>query len=475
LSDNHRVRNRGHNRTSVALLSTCAALFSSCGGGSGGNAAPPTYSIGGTIQGLRGAGLVLQNNGGGNLSVPAGASSFQFPGSATSGTAYDVTVLASPLGPPAQTCIAQNGSGTVSNSNPHISVTCATVASELLIGVDANGTIYAFPIDPDTGSLRAASVTVTAGATALATDPSGKFVYTASLSASTVSGYTVTSAGGLQSIPGSPFPAPGAPDGLVIEPSGHYLYASTAPGFLGYSVDSADGVLTPIAGSPFPPPPFTPDPAIPAGPVSCQAGCAATTSALVATTFYGVPSYTLAAFTIDSTTGALTGTSTSTLPDADAASEDLVIDRSGNFLYVTGSDPGLLQYKLDSANANVTLINDLDTPTITFGVMTTEPSGKYLYASASVNDADQVLLEQFSIDPATGLLTTVPTAPLIRQPPHAITLVVEHSGKFLYAVSGATVYGYSIDDTTGQLTQLTNSPFTISATLTAVSTALIPQ
>jgi hypothetical protein len=42
-------------------------------------------------------------------------------------------------------------------------------------------------------------------------------------------------------------------------------------------------------------------------------------------------------------------------------------------------------------------------------------------------------------------------------------------------VSGATVYGYSIDDTTGQLTQLTNSPFTISATLTAVSTALIPQ
>jgi len=64
--------------------------------GCGGNSTPPppaSYTIGGTVTGLTGAGLVLQDNGGNNLSVSANATSFTFSIGVASGGAYSVTAL----------------------------------------------------------------------------------------------------------------------------------------------------------------------------------------------------------------------------------------------------------------------------------------------------------------------------------------------------------------------------------------------
>ena len=58
-----------------------------------------TYSVGGTVSGLTGT-VVLQDNGGDNLSVTANGS-FSFPAKLASGAAYSVTVLTQPSG---QTC-----------------------------------------------------------------------------------------------------------------------------------------------------------------------------------------------------------------------------------------------------------------------------------------------------------------------------------------------------------------------------------
>ncbi len=55
-----------------------------------------TYTIGGTIAGLIGSGLVLQNNGGNNLTVAASATSFTFSAPVASGGSYSVTVLTQP-------------------------------------------------------------------------------------------------------------------------------------------------------------------------------------------------------------------------------------------------------------------------------------------------------------------------------------------------------------------------------------------
>ena len=56
--------------------------------------APQSYTIGGTVSGLSGTGLVLQNNGGNNLSVSANGR-FTFTTAIASGSTYNVTVFRS--------------------------------------------------------------------------------------------------------------------------------------------------------------------------------------------------------------------------------------------------------------------------------------------------------------------------------------------------------------------------------------------
>ena len=67
------------------------------------------YTIGGTISGLTGTGLVLQDNGGDNLTI-TGNGSFTFATALTSGSSYDVTVLTQPSSP-SETCAVTDGRG----------------------------------------------------------------------------------------------------------------------------------------------------------------------------------------------------------------------------------------------------------------------------------------------------------------------------------------------------------------------------
>ncbi len=103
---------------SVLLL---ALLFlPACGGGSGGTLPPTTYTIGGTISGLVGT-IVLQNNGGDNLTRTINGS-FSFTTALADAAAYSVTVLTQPTG---QTCNVASGSGNVAAANvTTVVVTC---------------------------------------------------------------------------------------------------------------------------------------------------------------------------------------------------------------------------------------------------------------------------------------------------------------------------------------------------------------
>jgi hypothetical protein len=85
-----------------------------------------SFTVGGTVSGLAGTGLVLSNNGGPGLTISAGATSYVFPTSIASGTPYAVTVTAQPTGP-SQTCNVANGSGTVGTGNvTNVNVSCST-------------------------------------------------------------------------------------------------------------------------------------------------------------------------------------------------------------------------------------------------------------------------------------------------------------------------------------------------------------
>jgi hypothetical protein len=94
------------------------------------------FSIGGTVTGLAGSGLVLQNNGGDNLAVSADGT-FTFTTPVASGAAFNVTVFAQPTGP-SQTCTVSGGTGTV-GAGPVTSVAINCTTDRFTVGGTISG------------------------------------------------------------------------------------------------------------------------------------------------------------------------------------------------------------------------------------------------------------------------------------------------------------------------------------------------
>jgi Glycine rich protein len=81
------------------------------------------YNVVGTVTGLAGNGLEL-HNGSETIPVPADGP-FTFPTSVASGGAFDVTVTTQPTSL-SQTCTVTGGSGTITNANTAVQVSCST-------------------------------------------------------------------------------------------------------------------------------------------------------------------------------------------------------------------------------------------------------------------------------------------------------------------------------------------------------------
>ncbi len=107
--------------SSLVLVAFLALFSSAC------NPSPNYYTVGGTVSGLTGSGLVLQNEGGSNLAVSGNGSFALAP--VLSGTAYNVTVLTQPNNP-SQICTVTNGSGHANATVTNIQVTCGPVHNE---------------------------------------------------------------------------------------------------------------------------------------------------------------------------------------------------------------------------------------------------------------------------------------------------------------------------------------------------------
>jgi hypothetical protein len=92
-----------------------------------------SYTIGGTVSGLTGTVIALQDNGSDQITLNANGP-FTFDQAIATGSTYAVTVSAQPAG---QTCSVTNGSGTVANSNvTNLQIIC-TVNS-----YSVSGTVY---------------------------------------------------------------------------------------------------------------------------------------------------------------------------------------------------------------------------------------------------------------------------------------------------------------------------------------------
>jgi 6-phosphogluconolactonase (cycloisomerase 2 family) len=420
------------------------------------------YSVGGTVTGLTGSGLVLEDSDGSTLTVSANGT-FAFATGIKNGQTYSVTVNTQPSNP-TQTCTVYNGSGTIDKlAITHVIVNCvaaaqyAWVANEgsnnlsafaidsstgtltpvtgspftsngttpTSIAVDPNGAyayvantgsdnVSVYAIDETTGVLTAASFTTAAdrGPVAVIVDPSDSFVYVANQTANDVSAYTIdSSTGTLTAIAGSPFAVGAGPIALQTDPGGNYLYVvNYTDGTVSvFAIDSATGVLTTVAGSPF------------------AAGRGATSIAIDATGVYAYVANTLdktiSAFSITADVGSLVDVSGSPFSSGSAV-EAVAL---GPIAY-TGS-PALYA-------ANATTVNDVATYGIgssgelgaaganvgagalpDFAIV--DPGGAFLYvANYDSND-----ISVYSIDSSSGVLTAVAGAASTGgTQPHSIAL-----------------------------------------------------
>ncbi len=283
--------------------------------------------------------------------------------------------------------------------------------------------------------------------------PPASFVYVTEPGANAVAVYAAGSNGSLTPVAGSPFAAGIQPLAVVVHPSGRLLFSANSggPSLAGtvsaFTIDSATGALTAVAGSPF----ATGDPAM-------AIAVDPTGKFLYASTRNASPccSSGIAAFTIDPSSGVLTAMPHSPFA-AGAFLQQLVVEPTGRFLYV--ADNGYLKVSALSIYPTGALGavagSPFDAGTDPLGVAV-DPTGKFLYVTNAVSASDGEMLA-YTIDSTSGALTPVfGFSPGVG--PNPLQAAVDPSGRFLYVTingglgGGPQVVSLAINATTGALT-----------------------
>ncbi len=123
------------------LVST--VILASCGGSSSGDEQSTiTYTVSGSVSGLSGSGLVIQNNVGDDLTITDNGD-FIFTTELANNSSFDVTVLSYPEGIN-QLCNVNNGTGIISSANKtDVNIVCvpAYTISGTVSGLNGSGLI----------------------------------------------------------------------------------------------------------------------------------------------------------------------------------------------------------------------------------------------------------------------------------------------------------------------------------------------
>jgi 6-phosphogluconolactonase len=220
-------------------------------------------------------------------------------------------------------------------------------------GANAN-TVSVFSVDAGTGALTEVAGSpfpAHNGPTEILITPSGKFVYVTNPSIGFITAFKFAS-GVLTEVQGSPFASGRGVSALAVESGEHFLYAAntTDDTISGFAVDSTSGptsgALTAVPGSPF----------------STTAGSGPSAMAVDTTNkfLYAATqgsSFSIWAFTWDSTTGTLSSVTNSPFNLLTAGGLFLLMEPSGNFFYIGNqSGSNIAAYKYDSNSGAPTAV-----------------------------------------------------------------------------------------------------------------------
>ena len=130
---------------------------------------------------------------------------------------------------------------------------------------------------------------------------------------------------------------------------------------------------------------------------------------------------------------------------------------SGKFLFMANGPGSVATYSIDSTGAP-TFVGQSASAAVGAISVAVDPQGKFVY-TANVNGNT---VSAYSVDTSTGSLTQIPGSPFPAGP-NPFFVAVHPSGNFLYAdnVNGQSVSAFTLDSITGTLGELAGSPFTV--------------
>jgi 6-phosphogluconolactonase (cycloisomerase 2 family) len=321
--------------------------------------------------------------------------------------------------------------------------------------------IAAFRQNPHSGSLTAViGSPFSAGASpvSIVVHPSEKFVYVANQRENDISLFRIDNETTELSEVTPRTPTDLSPVALAIGSGGTLLFAANAisNNISAYSINSGDGTLTEMAGSPFP--------------------TGARPVALVMTPsakFLYVASANLGAvFAYANVSGAFETVAGSPFP-VGSGPFSLAVDPAEHFLYVANSTANTISVlSIDDNSGILTPIagspfsTGISSTTMTSPIsVTLHPSGKFLYAANFATDN----VSGFSIDPNSGVPTLLKGAPFAAGT-HPVFAVIDSAGNFLYVLnqSSTNISEFKITPDTGVL-----STSTVVGTTGSAGTSLV--
>jgi 6-phosphogluconolactonase len=278
--------------------------------------------------------------------------------------------------------------------------------------------------------------------------PGNQFAYVADQGSGKVLGYIVNSANGkLTPIAGSPFSTgKSGSTSVAVDPAGRFLYATNQYAgdndISGFRIDCDSGRLTPIPGSPF---------ASGAGPTAVAIDPSGRFAYVANRGANNVSAY-----TIDEKSGRLSPVTGSpfaagTFPSA------IAVDPLGKFVYVTNkSSNNVSGYAINSATGALTaLAGSPYAAQNSPSSVAVDPNDRFVYvANQGSND-----ISGYSLDSASGVLSPFLTPAFAAGSGGVNSVTVDPTDGMVFLAGSGGVFVYTIPLGFGGLTQVSGSPF----------------
>jgi len=484
------------NAAVLISLVNCSSGGSGSSGSTGGGAPAPVSATAPSISSITpqnatagSASLTLTVNGSGFVSTSTvnwNGTSLVTTGSGTQLTAIVTTTDLAAVGLAQITVVnpAANGGtssavGFIVNGTPGFLYVANSAGASL-----TTGSILAFSIDPNTGSLTPVPGSPFPAGTepnSVAADPSGRFLYEVNdpfngTSSNELFAFTINSStGALTPIQGSPFTSGADTLSVSIDPTGKFLYTADFGGSISeFSIDAVTGALTLVSQA---------DCLSPGTSGFGSANYVATDPAagflFASNPVSGICSFSISQTgTLQPVAGSPFAFSTNALQNLNTDPRSVAVDPFGKFLYTADYDPtdDVSAFSIAPGAGTLTQLSgspypigaNIGNPTS----LVADPLGRFLWVVDGF-----AALSGFSINASTGALSGLSGFPLSSPDLHiavclacsssAIPLAVDPSGTFLYLLTANfSISGYAINQTTGILTAVPGSPLTLPANTT---------